>query len=123
MQLWNSPFMRGQIEKAAKTTAGIYKINQTDIRNFSVPLPSLVEQIEITERVNEAFDKVRTTQSWCATELTRSTALRQSILKDAFAGKLVPQDPSDESAAELLVRIRAERDANSSKRTRRGATA
>jgi hypothetical protein len=47
----------------------------------------------------------------CQTELARSAALRQSILKDAFAGKLVPQDPSDEPAAELLARIRATRPA------------
>jgi type I restriction enzyme S subunit len=43
----------------------------------------------------------------CQTELARSAALRQSILKDAFAGKLVRQDPADEPAAELLARIRA----------------
>ena len=47
--------------------------------------------------------------AWCQTELARSAALRQSILKDAFAGRLVPQDPSDEPAAELLARIRASR--------------
>ena len=38
-------------------------------------------------------------------------ALRESILRDAFAGKLVPHDPSDEPAAVLLERIRADRDA------------
>jgi len=45
------------------------------------------------------------------TNLQKSEALRQSILKKAFAGELVPQDPADEPAAELLARIRAERDA------------
>jgi type I restriction enzyme S subunit len=45
-----------------------------------------------------------------------SIALRQTILKKAFAGELVPQDPNDEPAAALLARIRAERaaQANSS---------
>ncbi|WP_256819597.1 restriction endonuclease subunit S [Pseudomonas putida] len=109
LQLWNSPFMRGQIEKSAKTTAGIYKINQADIRSFCLPLPPLIEQIEIVESINEAFDKIRTAKSWCVTELSRSAALRQSILKDAFSGKLVPQEPSDEPVAELLARIHAER--------------
>jgi len=37
----------------------------------------------------------------------RSASLRQSILKDAFAGRLVPQDTSDEPASALLARIDA----------------
>lgn len=124
IQLWNSPFMRSQIEGAAKTTAGIYKINQTDIRNFKVPVPAFDEQDQVVERVYEAFEKIRSLEKWCATELTRSAALRQSILKDAFAGKLVPQDPDDEPASELLARIRAERDAATpKKRTRKKVTA
>jgi len=43
--------------------------------------------------------------------LARSAALRRSVLKAAFEGKLVPQDPSDEPASVLLDRIRAEREA------------
>ena len=41
--------------------------------------------------------------------LKRSAALRQSILKQAFSGTLVPQDPTDEPAPTLLARIKAER--------------
>ena len=66
----------------------------------------------------EAFERISATLTWCQTELTRSAALRQSILKDAFAGKLVPQDPSDEPAAELLARIRASRPAPVRKKAR-----
>ena len=41
--------------------------------------------------------------------LQRSEALRQSILKRAFSGRLVPQDPADEPASTLLARLRTER--------------
>jgi type I restriction enzyme S subunit len=49
------------------------------------------------------------------TELQRSEFLRQSILKRAFSGQLVPQDPNDEPASRLLERIRAEKVAQASK--------
>ena len=48
------------------------------------------------------------TESDIDLNLQKSEALRQSILKQAFAGELVPQDPSDEPASALLARLRAE---------------
>ena len=44
-------------------------------------------------------------------ELIRIELLRQSILKKAFSGQLVPQDPRDEPASKLLARIQAEKSA------------
>lgn len=120
--LWNSPFMRQQIEKAAKTTAGIYKINQTDIRYFKVPLPPIREQEEVAAQVGAMFDKISILETLCETELTRSSALRQSILKDAFTGRLVSQNPSNEPAEKLLARIKENRLAPTRK-TRRSAVA
>ena len=43
------------------------------------------------------------------TELKRTEQLRQSILKKAFSGGLVPQDSNNEPASVLLERIRAEK--------------
>lgn len=43
--------------------------------------------------------------------MRQATAQRQNILKSAFSGQLVPQDPNDEPASVLLERIRAEREA------------
>lgn len=102
--------------------AGRPHLSFEQLRSVAVPLPSCEEQEEIMLRVDEAFGRVRQIEETCATELTRSAALRQSILKDAFAGRLVPQDPNDEPAAELLARIRAERDAAPKQTARRKAT-
>ena len=53
--------------------------------------------------------------------LDDAVALRQSVLKRAFEGRLVPQDPNDEPASVLLESIRAKREAEVKKRTRRRA--
>ena len=121
VQIWNSPHMRAQIEKAAKTTAGIYKINQGDIRSFVVPVPPLEEQEQLASAVAEEINKAADLEHWCVSELKRSASLRQSILKDAFAGRLVPQDPTDEPASELLARIAGKN--SPTKKTRRKAQA
>ena len=107
IHVWNSPFMREQIEKAAKTTAGIHKINQRDISGFVVPVPPIEEQRAIVERVDERVIQELALSRICETELARSSALRQSILKQAFSGRLVPQNSADEPASTLLARIRA----------------
>ena len=84
-------------------------LNLSIIRQTLVPLPPLEEVQQIIDTVDEAMERVSHVESLCETELKRSAALRQSILKDAFSGKLVPQDPSDEPADKLLERIRAAR--------------
>ena len=57
-----------------------------------------------------SFFVMRCQQQEGAAALKRSAALRQSILKKAFTGQLVPQDPTDEPASALLERIREERE-------------
>ena len=118
---WNSWTVRQQIEKAARTTAGIYKINQGHIRGFVLPLPSLVEQAEIVQILNKRLESVDTLQAEMDANLARAEALRQSILRRAFSGQLVPQDPADEPAQALLARIRASRGGDSTKKPRRRA--
>ena len=107
--VWNSWTMRRQIEKAARTTAGIYKINQGHICGFVLPLPSLAEQVEVVRVLRGRLEAAELLDREIDTNLARADALRQSILKRAFAGQLVPQHPDDEPASALLERIRAER--------------
>jgi type I restriction enzyme S subunit len=98
---------RRAIERVASSTSGLYTLSISKIELLAVPLPPLEEVAEVQAQVDEALSKMAVLEDWCAAELVRSAALRQSILKQAFAGRLVPQDPSDEPASALLARIRA----------------
>lgn len=118
---WNCGVTRQHIAKNIKTTAGQQGVAGSDIKTAPFPLPSGPEQIEIATRVWDVFGRTDAMANWCETELKRSASLRQSILKDAFAGKLVPQDPTDEPASALLARIAAEKP--TAKKTRRKTSA
>lgn len=103
----NSPAVRARIERQAKSTSGVHNLNSAETKAIAFDLPDIDTQAEIVEAVEEAITRIERGEAWCETEIKRSAALRQSILKDAFSGKLVSQDPSDEPADKLLERISA----------------
>lgn len=86
--IWNSNFIRNQIETTARTTAGIYKINQKDLESFTFPLPPLEEQRRIVAEVERRLSVAREVESVVEKALARSARLRQAVLKSAFEGKL-----------------------------------
>ena len=79
------------------------------MKSFPVPLPPTEEQRRIVAEVERQFSFIEACERAIDVGLARSAGLRRSVLKAAFEGKLVPQDPSDEPASVLLERIRAER--------------
>lgn len=107
--IWHSRFIRRQIERRVKTTAGIWKVSQPQLASIVFPLPPLQEQAYIVAEVDRRLSEADRLEATLQANLKRAERLRQAILKKAFSGELVPQDPNDEPASVLLEPIRASR--------------
>ena len=84
-------------------------LNSSILREIPLPLCSLAEQQEIVARLSQRLSELENLDGAIQDELKRAEALRQSILKTAFLGRLVAQDRNDEPASVLLERIRNEK--------------
>lgn len=87
-------------------------INGTKLKTYPLPLPFLSEQHAIVAEIESRLTVCDKMEESIEDSFKQSEALRQSILKKAFEGKLVPQNPNDEPASVLLARIRVEREKN-----------
>ena len=105
LRVFESHDLRKQIEGKAKSTSGVNNINSGELQELGVQFCSYDEQNEVIAILDEKLSSVDAIESEITAALTRITALRQSILKKAFSGQLVPQDPADEPASALLERL------------------
>ena len=106
----SSHLIRQQIESAAKSTSGVNNINSRELQNLIIPLTSIQEQEVLISLLDSILPMIKLTEIEIDKQLEKAETLRQSILKKAFSGQLVPQDPSDEPASKLLARIQAEKE-------------
>lgn len=92
---------------------GINHLSAGKFAKLAVPLPPVAEQLALVATIKEQFSLCDEQFFTIQLSLKQSTAQRQNILRAAFAGQLVAQDPNDEPASVLLERIRAEREQRS----------
>lgn len=108
---------------AGKQTTNLASINMGMLRSFPVPVAPADEQEEILGQIQAQLESLDRQAEAADSAMKQSTAQRQNILRAAFAGQLVPQDPNDEPASVLLERIRVQRAAQGAAgkpRVRRG---
>ena len=89
------------------------------LENVPVPLCGVFEQEKVVEIIESRLSEIDQMEDVLQASLQRAESLKQSILQQAFSGRLVPQDPNDEPASALLERIRAEREAQQQAAPRR----
>lgn len=118
----NSYIGQRQIEPMTQGVAQ-KKVSLGRFTRLAVPVPSLHEQNLLMEGLDRANTEAVDQETAIEVSLKQSAAQRQNILRAAFAGQLVPQDPNDEPASVLLERIRAERAARNAVKKPRGRKA
>jgi type I restriction enzyme, S subunit len=125
LRFFRSPLFQQQIFENSTGSAIPNVKGVKELKALRIPLPPLAEQEVLAFEIDETLSQIAAAETQIEHGLLRAARLRQSILKRAFEGKLVPQDPKDESASALLERLRTSRthdEANgtaaTSKRTR-----
>ncbi len=110
-KLYVKTFFQKNYEDIRRLSSGGVQpnLNLSIIKHTGIPLPPLTEQRRIVVEVERRLSVVQEVGGVIAANLARAERLRQSILKQAFEGKLVPQDANDEPASVLLERIRTQR--------------
>ncbi len=105
LYLFKSTWYISQGTKYFKGVVGQQRVNKAIFTELEVPLPSYREQQRIVAEIEKWFDIIDIIESGKSDLQTIIKQTKCKILDLAIHGKLVPQDPNDEPASELLKRI------------------
>lgn len=100
--VWNSTRTRVQIEGMARTTAGIYKVNQKQLAAVRLPAPSVADQGRIVGRMAEIDEQAQRSRDALEQARVRAAVLRRALLAAAFSGRLTGRHTDQEVIEELV---------------------
>ena len=105
---FDSTQFQNELKKKARGVAqiGVYL---NSLKKFEIPITTFNEQKRIVSKIESIFGRIDSTEKSLDAALSKIDLLKKSVLKRAFEGKLVPQDPNDEPASALLERIKKEK--------------
>jgi type I restriction enzyme, S subunit len=107
-----SPAGRQAIETVASSSSGLHTLSITKVGGLPIPLCTKQEQLAIVRLIENAFAWIDRISKEATSARQLLDHLDQAILAKAFRGELVPQDPNDEPADELLERVGVARSSN-----------
>ena len=99
-----SDYFQSEIKNNASATT-LPILNKNNFSSIEIPLPPRNEQKRILEEVNKLFSIIGNIESCESTIISSIDVAKSKILELAMQGKLVPQDPDDEPAADMLRRV------------------
>ncbi|MBW6434501.1 restriction endonuclease subunit S [Actinoplanes hulinensis] len=107
IQVLSSPIVRSQISaKATGTKDSMRNISQTDLFRIRIPIAPAPDQAVVSEEIENGISRIDKLAAEVEGARIGARMLRKSILRKAFSGRLVAQNPEEESATVLLARIR-----------------
>lgn len=101
----NSEAGKSIMRERSKTTAGLFNLSAGKIKTIPLPMASLDEQSEIIYLIDSLLEKEQWAKESAEAVLDQIDLMKKSILARAFRGELGTNDPSEESAVELLKQI------------------
>lgn len=116
---WGNAFGQSYFLAEGKQTTNLASINKHVLSAFPIPLPPFHEQKQAIDKLEAQLAVIDHLEVEVGRSLERLVALRHTILRRAFNGTLVAQDPTDEPASALLERIRASKDGASTRAKRK----